>query len=193
LLQLVVGAENPSDGEWKFYHWDNLKRGHVAKDPQCLQFLSATTDSAGRFLFDGVKDAPWLELFHTGGGMAPTRHRDLRKMSNDLSKLELRTVAAGSVKVEVDSKVWPQAEEVRIQSEAYPDNSGNSSVAFSYSSGRLRSDRGSVEFSDLPPGLYKAWLRGKDIDYGDGSFGRAPLDSKPFDVESGKTTTIKFD
>lgn len=193
-VRLVVGSEDPFQpkSEWKFYRWDSLIRGDVAKTPQCLQFLSTTTDSTGRFTFDDVKDAPWLEIFHTSNDLAPTRHLDLRETSKQLSNLELLAISGGSVQIDFDVNAWPEAEEVQIYSAAQIHRSGNRIIAFGSTQGQIRPDSRDMEFAKLPPGNYTATITGKRIYNERGSFNRPRLHSMPFQVESGRTTTVKF-
>ena len=171
---------------WRFYHWDLVKRGDIKRAEQCLQFLESGTDANGRFVFDKVRrDGAWLELFHTGGNVAPARFPDLRKSHDGLlGNLALTAKLPASVTLFVNREKWPGAHSVRLQAPdwiRYPDCIHH---PFSYQSVVIEGD--SVTFENLPAGEYQVMVQAKPTPVGNNGFRTNSLGSRAITVPEGE-------
>lgn len=188
-VRLIVGKHKPDQENWPFYHWQSLSSGDVKRHEHCLQFLTTATDRDGRFSFKEVKATPWLELFHTGGGVAPSRYPDLRSTTKDLSRLSLQAPNPAMLTFEVDRKKSPDVGGIQLEAIDWLEGR----TAFASDFRKLERDQTTISFSDLPPGQYRVSLMDKPEFLDNGGFRLKPLQSETLDVEPGQHSKFSFE
>jgi hypothetical protein len=198
IVKLIVGDVNPvseaartrgaSSDQWRFYHWDTIETGDVARSEHCLQFLSTATDANGRFQFDRVaKRGSWIELIHLRGNVAPARFPDLRGLYGEsISDLRLGATRASSVRLTIDRQKWPGAHSVSLELPYYSQYPDCLKQPFSSERQTLDPNVNEVKFSGLPGGHYRVTVMAKPVDVGNGGFRTVPLGSYFVDVPAGE-------
>jgi len=139
------GALNPT---WALIRMDR----RLASYASVVRFGVATTDHEGRFDFVRIPRDANVELAWWRPGIAPSRRRQLERLSDvERSALEIRVDAAASIVGPIDRKTFPQARSVLVRSER-PDGEGTSQ--------ELSDEQEIFEIADLAPGVYEVELLG---------------------------------
>jgi hypothetical protein len=198
IVKLIVGDVNPvseaaqsrgdSSDQWRFYHWDTIQTGDVARSEHCLQYLSTATDAKGRFQFDRVaKRGSWIELIHQHSSFAPARFSDLRgTYGTSISDLRLGVKRPATVKLTIDRQKWPEAHSVQLGLPYYSQYPDCLNQPYSSERQTIEGDDNEVKFSGLPGGQYRVTVTAKPVDVGNGGFRTVPLGSYFIDVPAGE-------
>ena len=197
-INLVVGKVNPlseaarergaSSDNWRFYHWDLIEGGDIAREDPCLQFLQSATDEYGKFRFDKVRrDGVWIELFHQGGDAAPQRFPNLRQQFPDsLLQLGLTAVRPASLTLFVNRKRWPTAESVQLDKPYFTEFPDCIETAFSSVTRTIDPKMNDVKFSDLPAGSFRVTVEGAPTPAGNGGIRTTTLGSYLIEIPEGE-------
>lgn len=209
-LKLVVGSQSPLAGapgfigfrvqfdndvvnerDWRFYNWHSVESGNIKSDPQCLQFLTATSGADGTFSFPHVRRAPWMEVFYKDDRVANGRHViDDSQEAENLKDIEIEAPLPGSVKVIVDLEAFPEAHSVEIA----PEQERTSNAAFESSTRNLPKAAAEVNFAKLPPGFYRVTLQGphEPLSNDSGGYSVRPLSSTTVEVIEDEASDVEF-
>ena len=194
---LVVGSVNPvsdaarerggTSDNWRFYHWDLVEGGDIARGKPCLQFLTTATDKTGAFRFEKVRrDGSWIELFHQGGNAAPQRFPDLRKRFPDsLIRLGLTASKPSSLVLSVDQKRWSEAKSVRLEKPFYTEYPDCVETPFSSESRTIEAKTQQVKFQNLPAGVYRVTIEGTPVPVGNGGIRTTTLGRYMIEIPEG--------
>ncbi|TWT85470.1 Regulatory protein BlaR1 [Posidoniimonas polymericola] len=182
-LWLIVSKERPSRRDDFPFNWEMIESGGLAEYADCQQFLSATTDAKGEFVFEQVTRGNEMEIAYSGAGVARGRFAGVDKLTSDaLTSIVVPVIEGGVVHAQVDPEAYPTADAVILM--------GKDGAYYPKHDGASRSYRA----DGLPPGEYEIQL-----------YGRLPrnaaspseletrvLERKKIRVRSGETTEVKF-
>src|SRR5262249_38304061 len=114
-IRLWTAAEKPDKlGEYPT-NWIMIQNGQLVDKPPCKQFVSATTDDAGRFALAGVSSEKFAEVAWWGTGIAPARQVvAIEKADGGKVSLELKASAPAELEIHIDRTVWPTAGYVSV-------------------------------------------------------------------------------
>lgn len=194
---MIVGKVNPlsqdardnggKPDQWSSYNWEAIRNGSIARHENCLQSLSTATDANGEFRFDRVdRSAVWLELVHEGGGVAPVRLPDLRKLFPAIENLALVGKLSSSVKLFVDRKKWPKAHSVQLDAPFFMQYPDCVQRPFSKQTLAIDTKEDLVEFKGLAAGFYRVTVHAKPVSLGNGAFKTVALGNYVMEVPEGE-------
>ncbi len=197
MVRLIVGKESPiSEANklqggrpdvWRNYNWYLVMSDHIDRSPNCLQVLTTATNTQGNFKFQQVqKKGEWLELIHTGGGMAPARHPDLRNGDQSLQAVQLTAKKPSSMRLFVDKDKYPDAQSIQLDvpySSQYPDCL---KMAFNSKTINIDEKTREVHFKDLPAGNYRVSIQKKPTPVGNNGFRTETIGSYTVELPVGE-------
>ncbi len=161
-------------------NWSMIESGQVEQRPECLQFLSTTTDKIGLFRLPNVKKGVTLSLYYWGGDSAPGRVADLAEVVSDLTAFEVTTVAPAAISIKIDRKLFPDASSLTIHSE------------YGYKIVTLKPGIDEYKLDGLAPTKHSISIQGKRQRTDNNSLKIDTLVSKSVELNSSFTEEIEF-
>ncbi len=180
-LGLIVASKRPFPRDQFPFTWPMIHSGQIESKDLVLQFLTAITDSDGRFRFTQVRAGGDIELAYWGEGVSQNRREHIERLSpKEQGDLTIISKTPGVVRGAIDRKAYPAVSEIMLS--AYLDSEV----------GRASLGNNSYEMRNVPAGRYELQVYGpiRPSGRGDGKNAWDVLKRIPIEVKSGVTLTV---
>jgi protocatechuate 3,4-dioxygenase beta subunit len=186
-LRLIVSRDQPLGINDNNFNWELIKNGQLAGKAYCEQFLSLTTDAQGRFKFQNILPAKYLQLAYWGEGVP--RGRSLAFDKTRPAQTDTVTIALPQpaiVRGAIDRSNFPAVGSIQLS---------RKQEAFDTYEFKVNDDQSTFEFHDLPPGDYSLIVCGIPVRFsknGQTFFSQSPLAGMQFQLAAGETKEVSF-
>jgi hypothetical protein len=179
-LRLIVTSKRPFPRDRYPFNWTMIRLGQMTSSDLLLQFLTATTDSDGRFRFRNVRGGNDIELAYWGSGVSEDRVEHLERLSpEELADLTVRCKTPGAVRGAIAPDAFSEISRIVLSSER----------GLYYAN--VSAGKDSYEFQDVPEGHYELQIYGAVLPSDQPGAVRSNVIRRvPVDVVSGETVTL---
>lgn len=166
-------------------NWIMIQSGQLADQPPCRQFVTATTDDAGRFTLTGICSEQFAEVAWWGTGIAPGRQVvAIDKADGGKVSLELKAAAPAELEIVIDRTAWPTAGHVLVH---------GSRATLGHEQWTMREGETQRRFENLPAGEVWVVLSTPFRRVGASNLDSETLGQKQVTLKPGEKTTVKFE
>jgi hypothetical protein len=193
-LRLISIAEIPSTASRRSpslvefpFGWQMIRSDQTKQVAGVRQVLQATSGADGSFTFKDVRPAAGAEIVYWGAGISQGRLKDIGRFSiEELGKITIKTIAAGTIRGTIDRKSLPGVTRVSARSTSSPMD-----IDMDYHDADISANDSTYEIRNVPPGTHQLEVDGERVpSNGTGGFTYKILQRRQVEIRSGETLKL---